>query len=201
MNLYAPVGAPHRERRFKLYRLAPLSLTAVLPFLANLGVEVVDERPYILERADGGLAYVYDFGLRYSGEVTDPDHSRQQFCDAFAAAWAGRAESDGFDRLVLLAGMTWRQVVVLRAYAKYLRQTGTTFSQDYIERCLRANVPITRTLLELFSARFDPDAWTARRPTTGALPGLHGPDRADRAPSWTPWPASTTTGSCGPCSA
>ncbi|MFZ0159184.1 MAG: NAD-glutamate dehydrogenase [Kineosporiaceae bacterium] len=161
MNLYEPVGAAHNERRFKLYRLAPLSLTEVLPYLANLGVEVVDERPYGLVRADGRHAYVYDFGLRYGDDVPDPDRARDQFCEAFSAAWAGHAESDGFDRLVLLAGLSWRQVVVLRAYAKYLRQTGTTFSQDYIERCLRANVPITRTMLELFAARFDPDAFDA----------------------------------------
>ncbi len=158
MNLYAPVGAVPTERRFKLYRLAPLSLTAVLPYLANLGVEVVDERPYVLELQDA-LAYIYDFGLRYSGDVIDPDTSRGEFCDAFSAAWTGRAESDGFDRLVLLAGLNWRQVVVLRAYAKYLRQTGATFSQDYIERCLRANVAITRSLVELFAVRFDPSAY------------------------------------------
>ncbi len=67
------------------------------------------------------------------------------------------AESDGFDRLVLLAELSWRQVVVLRAYAKYLRQIGTTFSQDYIERCLRLNVDLARLLVRLFEARFDPD--------------------------------------------
>ncbi len=158
MNLYTPVGAPEKERRFKLYRLAPLSLTAVLPYLSNLGVEVVDERPYVLEREDG-VAYIYDFGLRYGGEVADPDASRDKFCEAFAAAWAGRAESDGLERLVLLAGLNWREVACLRAYAKYLRQTGTTFSRDYIERCLRAHVPIARALVELFAARFSPDAY------------------------------------------
>ncbi len=159
MNLYEPVGAAANERRFKLYRLAPLSLTQVLPYLSDLGVEVVDERPYLLNRSDGLHAYVYDFGLRYTGDVAASPQSRHQFCEAFAAAWSGAAESDGFARLVLLAGLSWRQVVVLRAYAKYLRQTGTTFSQDYIERCLRANVRITASLLELFAARFDPDAF------------------------------------------
>ncbi len=167
MNLYEPVGSPPDERRFKLYRLAPLSLTEVLPHLSNLGVEVIDERPYVLEPVGERRGYIYDFGLRYGNEVGSPDSARQQFCDAFAAAWSGRSESDGFDRLVLLAGLTWPQVVVLRAYAKYLRQTGTTFSQDYIERCLRANVPITAALLDLFAARLDPDAF-ADDPDGGA---------------------------------
>jgi glutamate dehydrogenase len=161
MNLYEPVGAATGERRFKLYRLAPLSLSAVLPYLSNLGVEVVDERPYEVVRGDGTVAFVYDFGLRYATTggvaVEQPERARELFSDAFAAAWHGRAESDGFDRLVMLAGLTWRQVVVLRAYAKYLRQTGTTFSQDYVEHCLAANVDITRALVRLFEVRFDPD--------------------------------------------
>ena len=157
MNLYEPVGASRGERRFKLYRWSRLSLTSVLPFLSHLGVEVVDERPYQLTRQDGTRAFVYDFGLRYAQEPEYPDRARDQFAAAFAAAWSGQAESDGFDRLVLLAGLDWRQVAVLRAYAKYLRQTGSTFSQEYLERCLAAHVGITRRLVRLFEARFDPD--------------------------------------------
>jgi glutamate dehydrogenase len=159
MNLYEPVGALEGRRRLKLYRLSPLSLTQVLPYLADLGVEVVDERPYLMRRGDGRVGYVYDFGLAYPAGVADVDGTREAFCAAFAAAWSGAAESDGFARLVLLAGLTWRQVVVLRTYAKYLRQTGTTFSLDYVERCLRANVAITCDLVALFEARFDPDAF------------------------------------------
>jgi glutamate dehydrogenase len=156
MNLYEPVGAPPSIRRFKLYRWAPLSLTRVLPYLSNLGVEVVDERPYELQRTEGGNAYIYDFGLRYAADVGPLEQARQNFCDAFAAAWQGEAESDGFDRLVLGGGLRWRQVVALRAYARYLRQTGTTFSQEYVESCLCTHVGITQKLVALFEARFDP---------------------------------------------
>jgi glutamate dehydrogenase len=172
MNLYEPVGAAEGERRFKLYRLAPLSLTDVLPYLSNLGAEVVDERPYELHRADGTRAWIYDFGLRYTARGEHPERMRELFSEAFAAAWSRRAESDGFDRLVLLGELGWRQVVVLRAYAKYLRQVGSTFSQDYIERSLRANVEIARLLVRLFEARFDPDV-------TGAGPGEAGAGRQE----------------------
>src|SRR3954468_20377499 len=96
MNLYEPVGAGQTQRRFKLYRRAPLSLTDVLPYLGNLGVEVVDERPYELHTADGARAWIYDFGLRYNGRGEPPDRVRELFSDAFAAAWSRRAESDGF---------------------------------------------------------------------------------------------------------
>ena len=79
--------------------------------------------------------------------------------------WDGYNEIDGFNALVLGAGLTWRQATVLRAYAKYMRQGGTPFAQDYIEDALRNNVDITRLLVQLFEARFDPgkNGLTARR--------------------------------------
>src|SRR6476469_2817726 len=161
LNLYQEPGSPAEERRFKLYRRGPLSLTAVLPLFTHLGVEVVDERPYEIDRADGVTVYVYDFGLvaprsdAWAGGAGDGG-VRELFQDAFAAVWDGRAESDGFNALVLEAGLTWRQVVILRAVAKYLRQTGSTFSQEYVEAALAANVTIAAMLVSLFETRFDP---------------------------------------------
>ena len=75
--------------------------------------------------------------------------------------WDGYNEIDGFNGLVLGAGLTWRQATVLRAYAKYMRQGNSPFAQDYIEDALRGNVDITRLLVALFEARFDPSG--ARR--------------------------------------
>ncbi|GAA4357822.1 NAD-glutamate dehydrogenase [Angustibacter luteus] len=163
MNLYQEPGRPANERRFKFYRREPLSLTTVLPVFSHLGCEVVDERPYELDLADGSQVHVYDFGLRYAGEQVDgwvrdqAEVARQMFQDAFAAVWSGRAESDGFNGLVLAAGLSWRQASVLRAYTKYLRQAGLTFSQEYVESCLLSNVAVARMLVRLFEARFDPD--------------------------------------------
>jgi glutamate dehydrogenase len=154
LSLYEPVGAAPGEARLKIFRVgAPLSLSQVLPMLSAMGVEVIDERPYELE----GLprpSYVYDFGLRHSRPM--PSGARELFQDTVAAVWEGKNESDGFNALVLAAGLTWRQVVVLRAYAKYMRQGGTPFAPDSIQDALRGNVDITRLLVRLFEARFDP---------------------------------------------
>ncbi len=159
LSLYEPVGATRGERRFKIYRTgAPVSLSAVLPVLQRLGVEVVDERPYELKRSDHTRAWVYDFGLRLDRSVGDiGDDARERFQDAFAAVWTDQAENDGFNSLVLRAGLTWRQAMVLRAYAKYLRQAGAPFSQDYMEETLRTNVHTTRLLVNLFQARMSPE--------------------------------------------
>ncbi|MFG3045440.1 NAD-glutamate dehydrogenase [Streptomyces sp. NPDC048241] len=173
LSLYEPVGAAPGERRFKIYRKGDaVSLSAVLPVLNRLGVEVVDERPYELRRTDRSAAWIYDFGLRLP-QTAGGDHlgedGRERFQEAFAATWTGQAENDGFNALVLSAGLTWRQATVLRAYAKYLRQAGSTFSQDYMEDTLRNNVHTTRLLVSLFEARMSPDRQKAGLEITDAL--------------------------------
>ncbi|MEU5718875.1 NAD-glutamate dehydrogenase [Streptomyces sp. NPDC020403] len=174
LSLYEPVDAGPGERRFKIYRTGEqVSLSAVLPALQRLGVEVVDERPYELRCADRTHAWIYDFGLRMptvagSGDYL-ADDARERFQEAFAAVWTGRAENDGFNALVLGAGLDWRQAMVLRAYAKYLRQAGSTFSQDYMEDTLRNNVHTTRLLVSLFEARMSPSRQKAGTELTDGL--------------------------------
>ncbi|WP_369235935.1 NAD-glutamate dehydrogenase [Streptomyces sp. R21] len=175
LSLYEPVGAGPGERRFKIYRKGEsVSLSAVLPVLQRLGVEVTDERPYELRCSDSTIAWVYDFGLRLpksqngNGDYLGDD-GRERFQEAFSATWTGHAENDGFNALVLSAGLGWRQAMVLRAYAKYLRQAGSTFSQDYMEDTLRNNVHTTRLLVSLFEARMSPDRQRAGMELTDAL--------------------------------
>ncbi|THA68764.1 NAD-glutamate dehydrogenase [Streptomyces sp. A0642] len=174
LSLYEPVGAAPGERRFKIYRTGEqVSLSAVLPALQRLGVEVVDERPYELRCADRTHAWIYDFGLRIPQATANggylADDARERFQEAFAAVWTGAAENDGFNALVLSAGLNWRQAMVLRAYAKYLRQAGSTFSQDYMESTLQNNVHTTRLLVSLFEARMAPERQNAGTELTDGL--------------------------------
>ncbi len=159
-SLYADVDADEGEARLKVFRVGePLSLSGVLPMLSSMGVEVVDERPYAL----GGLdrrTHVYDFGLRYAGAL--PDHARELFADALRAMWDGFTETDGFNRLVLRARLSWRQAMLLRAYAKYMKQGNSPFAVDSIEQALVDNVDLARLLVLLFETRFDPGAEDGR---------------------------------------
>jgi len=154
LSLHEGVGDAPGEARLKVYRIgSPLSLSQVLPMLTSMGVEVVDERPYEL----AGLprpTHIYEFGLRYQAAL--PDDARQLFQDAVRAVWAGRSEVDGFNTLVLAGHLTWRQVAVLRAVAKYLRQGGSPFAQASVVDALRSNISLTTMLVELFEARFAP---------------------------------------------
>jgi glutamate dehydrogenase len=154
LSLFSALDAARGEARLKVFRRgAAISLSEVLPALSSMGVEVIDERPYRLDHADHP-SYIYEFGLRYAPGM--PDSAREPFQDTIRAVWDGFNEIDGFNALVLGAGITWRQATVLRAYAKYMRQGDSPFAVDYVEEALRGNTDITRLLVQLFEARFDP---------------------------------------------
>lgn len=158
VHVYVPRGqqdAHGGDARIKLYLAHPQSLSQILPFFHNLGIEVIDERPFEIETADRRDFFLYDFGLKYPAGV-DPIATAELLGSAFGAATTGKSQSDLFDRLVLRENMHWRQIVILRAYAKYLRQMGNTNSFGFIADTLLANVEVTRGLLDLFAARFDP---------------------------------------------
>ncbi len=160
------LDAGRGEARLKVFRVgSPLSLSEVLPMLSSLGVEVVDERPYELDGLERPT-FVYEFGLRYGTAL--PEDARELFVEALRAIWDGHAETDGFNRLVLGVGLSWRQALLLRAYAKYMRQGASPFAVDTIEEALAANVDITRMLVRCFELRFDPAVDDATREEQGA---------------------------------
>ncbi|TWD82235.1 glutamate dehydrogenase [Kribbella amoyensis] len=165
MSLYTPIDEQWEgERRFKVYRTgSALSLSDVLPHLTHMGVEVIDERPYEIRRA-GGSAYIYDFGLRAPVEYEEREELRKLFSDTFQAVWEGRAESDKLNALVLRGNLSWRQVSILRAYQKYIRQGGTPFSRDYIQTTFLNHVDVASLLVQLFETSFDPARGAADDP-------------------------------------
>jgi glutamate dehydrogenase len=156
VRLYINQDEPWRLRIFRAD--SPITLSQVLPQLQHMGLEVVDEHPHEFTGSKQPF-WIYEFGLRRAQRLpfpADPELARSAFEDALGALWRDQIEDDGFNALVLDAGLTWRQIAVLRAYARYLRQAGVRFSQDYLQRVLRANPAITRLLVRLFESRFDP---------------------------------------------
>jgi glutamate dehydrogenase len=159
IGLYQPLESPRGFLRLKLYHLGdPITLSDVMPILEDLGLRVTDQRPYEVRPEGARRRWIYDFGLdvRDLGGL-DLDHTTDRFRDAFENIWRGRAEDDRFNQLVIGADITWREVSILRAYARYVRQVGTQFSQEYMAATLAANPDITRRIVELFRERFDPD--------------------------------------------
>jgi glutamate dehydrogenase len=170
VTLYRPLEAESRELRFKIYRQgAPVPLSDVLPVLEHLGLRVIAEIPYAVAPMGEPAASLQDFSLTVpSGEV-DVARDRARFEEAFLRLWAGVMESDGLNRLVLAAGLDWRQVVMLRLYVKVLRQAGSAYSQAYMEDALAGHAAIARQLAQLFERRFDPKRERGRDAETAKL--------------------------------
>jgi len=160
LHLYQVPGQPEGRYRLKLIRVGPaMSLSRILPTLQALGVDVLDEHPYQVARKGGASAWILDFGLELpAGPLPEREDLSERVTDALRAAWFAECETDAFNGLVLRAGLTWQQVAVLRAYARYLRQTGSAFSQDYIQEVLLAHPEISGQMVDLFWAQFGPSA-------------------------------------------
>lgn len=143
---------------FCLYTLGePVLLSSVLPLLHNLGVNVVDERPYELTDAQGTTLRIYAFGIVLPTGIADEDTLPTRFADAFLSAWHGNTENYYLDAVVTCHGMNARQATILRAYARYLRQTSLGFSMRYLEEIVLAHPRFAITLMDLFQTRLDPD--------------------------------------------
>jgi len=160
MLLYRPPEAPTGSLRFKLFRHGEsFYLSGTLPMLENMGVEVVFEHPYKIQAAGAEVVWIHNFGLQHNPDLEfATEEIKGIFQEAFARVWNGDMENDPFNRLVLGARLGWREVVLLRAYTKYLRQINASFSESYIATTLEGNAAIAQMLVQLFHARFDPKA-------------------------------------------
>ncbi len=159
MSLYEPNVKRQGEFRFKVFHFnATIPLSEVLPDLENLGLLVVSERPYELKTSENQSIWVQDFDLKLAtGRALELDLVRDRFHETFEKVTQGQMDSDVLNQLVILGGLTWRQVFLLRAMVKYLLQTGVPYSKDYIMQALVNQPHITRWLVELFGVRFQPD--------------------------------------------
>ncbi|MEE4246850.1 MAG: NAD-glutamate dehydrogenase, partial [Kangiellaceae bacterium] len=158
MLLYRPQEHTDGILKFKLFhRDNPTPLSEVLPMLENMGLKVLGETPHRVALGEKQLRWIMDFSMEIaSSKHLDLDDVKAKFQDAFLQIWNGRSENDGFNRLVLSAGLDWRETSILRGYAKYLWQIGFTFSQSYIEETLAKYPDISQQLVNYFSLKFDP---------------------------------------------
>ncbi|PXX97329.1 NAD-glutamate dehydrogenase [Halomonas sp. LBP4] len=158
LSLYRLVEEEGSGVNLKLFhRDRPIPLSDVLPMMENLGLRVIGERPYGIHATDATY-WIHDFDLEHhtSTEV-NLQEMREPFIEAFQRIWVGEADNDAFNRLIIGANLDWREVAMLRGYARYLKQIRFGVSQDYMATTLANQPEITRELVTLFELRFDPE--------------------------------------------
>jgi glutamate dehydrogenase len=161
LSVHRRPGDPERMVRAKLFSASQVTLSEVVPTFEHMGARVVDERPYEIIPAGAEPIWVYDVGL--SCDPADLDRAGDEFASTFLGVWAGRLEDDRLNGLVMRVGLSGRQITVLRAILRYLRQAVIPFSDAYMISTLLDNPSIASKLVALFEARFDPDADGHRR--------------------------------------
>jgi glutamate dehydrogenase len=135
---------------------SPIALSDILPILENFDLRTYNEAQHHLTLGSNTVIWVSDFTLSYNKGSLDIATTKTFFEDAFLQIQRNECENDGFNKLILGAALSWRDIIILRAYAKYLRQVGFRFSQPYIEATLASNASITKDLIELFKTLHDP---------------------------------------------
>lgn len=182
-------GTPAAEEllRFRLYKAGSgVELSGFLPLLESLGLTVVEEQPYeLVDTPVADEVHLHDYGVRCDVADLDIDGDGPRLAAAALAMWHHRAEVDSLNHLVVQADMTIDEVTVLRAYRRYQRQIGTTYTETTTNTALLEHPRVAAALLAYFDARFDPDhegdrEGDATAARAAVVEGLDAVDRLDQ---------------------
>jgi glutamate dehydrogenase len=155
---YRPQGASPARIDLKVFsQNRPISLSERVPTLEHMGFRVVDERTYPIEPRGAPGAWFHDMELESaSGQPIDLAALEDKLQACLLAVIGHAAENDGYNALVLAAGLGWREVALIRTLSRFLRQIRVPYSQDYMWTTLRKHPTIAAHIVDLFHARFDP---------------------------------------------
>ena len=155
---YRPQGVAPTRAGLKVFSQSrPISLSERVPVLENMGFRVVDERTYHIRPAEAAEVWFHDMELESaSGQPIDLSASESRLQACFLVVMGRAAENDGYNALVLAAGLGWREVALIRSISRFLRQLGVAYSQDYMWTTLRKHAAVAAQIFDLFRTRFDP---------------------------------------------
>ena len=156
VDFYSHLGDGENRFRLKIYHGCSLiALSDCMPVLENMGFKVLSEHSY--KMGGDATSFIHDFALERNNDTGfSQERVKPLIEELFSHVWHGAAENDGFNELVLSSAMSWEEIVILRAYGKYLRQLGMGYTPDYIADSMVEHAEISAQLVALFKVRFDP---------------------------------------------
>jgi glutamate dehydrogenase len=164
VDLYRREGRPPNRVRAKVFHTGTIALSELMPRLENMGMKVRSEIPFDVTPLGAGQSVrIRDFSLLAPVESLEIPAIKGNFEETLGRVWRGETEDDGFNRLVINPGLRVEQVLILRAYCKYLRQTGIALSEASMQQTMANNPAIARMLIELFETTFNPVANDPKR--------------------------------------
>ena len=156
VHLYRRAEDAPRQLRLKVYHLETIiALSDAVPVLERFGFRVIEEYPFDVDL--GRRGWVHDFLIELpEGVALAAADLDGRIAPALRAVLNGTDENDGFNALVVAAGLDARAVAGFRAMFRYMRQAGSAYGETTVVGALRRNADVARDLIELFRARFDP---------------------------------------------
>jgi glutamate dehydrogenase len=159
VRLYRPLDSAPGSLRFKIYSMAKVALSDSLPVLERMGVRVLDERPYPVgqhgNEAQPPELWIHDLGLQLPESVNLAE-VQTRFEALFVQVWRSELDSDELNKLILVTALDARAIAVLRAYTRYFKQLGFSYSPSYLAETLHNNAALSEDLYRLFELRFSP---------------------------------------------
>ncbi|WP_310621833.1 NAD-glutamate dehydrogenase [Flexibacterium corallicola] len=166
MCFQGPEGSSGTSLSMRTFnRNTPLALSTRVPMLENMGFQVINERTYKIAPGKRPMCYLHDTTLEVGSDATHcfSEADIERLGALFIATWTGLVENDGYNALAITAGLGWRDIAVIRALSRYIRQAGSPYSQDYMWGTLNRYPVIASKLVDLFHTRFDPTVKPAKR--------------------------------------
>ncbi|MEK7801511.1 MAG: NAD-glutamate dehydrogenase domain-containing protein, partial [Pseudomonadota bacterium] len=180
VDFYKPYNAENQEVSLKIFSpVNPIHLSNVLPILENMGLSIIAEYPFeVTPRDSGHSIWIQDFQAAIASstgqKAIEFDKAKiaaisEQFESCLKGVWAKQIENDSLNKLIILAGMPWRDVVILRSYVRYLRQTKIPFSLPYMEKALTDHPEIALLLTQYFHVVLNPALQGKKGVSAGAI--------------------------------
>ena len=160
LELFHNKGEDESFLHLKIYNPnEEIALSDILPLLENAGFRVIEEHPFQIDlQSAHKQVWIRDFKLQITGKAVLPIAQLKPLVEeTLVNVWRGEAENDRFNTLVLRAGLSWRQVVIVRGLSKYLKQIGFAHAQGTIEQAMNQHPDIAKHIVDLFLVRFQPD--------------------------------------------
>ena len=158
ISVYRPATVSNNCLAIKIFQMnKPIALADAMHILENMNLKVITEKSFEVKTNTRHTVWVSDFEMKYvSGHEINIDDLDDKFQDSFRKIWNGEAENDKFNAMIIDANLDWFQISMLRAYARYFRQIGFNFSENYIQQTLLNNTEVFKKIVLMFEMRFDP---------------------------------------------
>jgi glutamate dehydrogenase len=161
ISVYRPSNFSNSFLAIKLFQInSPIPLSEAVHILENMNLKVISEKSFTIRSSNQNNICVSDFEMKYTGKhEVNIESLGIEFQKSFRSIWHGEAENDRFNSLIIDAKLSCFHIIMLRAYARYLRQIGFNFSEKYIQETFTDNTEVTKKLVELFECRFNPEIY------------------------------------------